>query len=84
MKKLQKFIKNKDKFGHLVHLNFSRKSGTHKTCIGGTMTIIMLFCLLEIITQKFITLFTKNDTQITSYSENFDVQNGTGIHLNET
>ena len=44
----------------------------------------MAIGLLDIIANKFLVMLLKNDTQITFYTEHYDVDAGNGINLNET
>jgi hypothetical protein len=84
MKKLQKYIKQKDVFGHAVNLKFSKDSDTHKTLLGGCLSILMMIALFEIVLNKTIVMVTRDNIQITFYSEYYDIENGEGIYLNET
>ena len=62
MKKLQKYIKRKDVFGHVVQLNFNKTASTHQTLLGGILSIIMKIALFEIVLSKFIVMYTKDNT----------------------
>ena len=40
-KKFSTFITNKDLFGHIIQLNFNQKGSSHKTVIGGFLSILI-------------------------------------------
>ena len=40
-KKLRKLIQGQDMFGHRINLNFNREGNSHKTIIGGLVSICL-------------------------------------------
>ncbi len=57
MKKLHKFVKRQDMFGHIIKINFDENQNTHKTLIGGIFTIIICASLLDMISTKLLAMF---------------------------
>ena len=82
--KLSKWIKNKDMFGHVPQLNFTKDEPASKTLIGGIVSLIVTFMLLDIISDKFIVMITKDNNNISSYTAHYDVETSKGIDLNKT
>ena len=83
-KKLQKFIKDKDMFGHVPQLNFSKDTPTHNTMIGGIISIIVYISLLDIVLNMFLTMIFRNNNNISKYSASYDVDKNNGVNFNET
>ena len=83
-KKLSKWVKSQDKFGHVPQLNFTKDQPSSKTLIGGIVSIIVTIMLLDIITDKFIVLITRDNNSVSSYTAHYDVETSKGINLNET
>lgn len=48
-KSLKRRIKNLDLFGHNVQLNFDKKGTTHKSLLGGIMSLIYLLFIIAFI-----------------------------------
>ena len=46
MVNLKNGIRNHDLFGHMININFNRKGSTHKTFIGGLVSIIVKVIIL--------------------------------------
>jgi hypothetical protein len=84
LKTLHKKIKNSDKFGEEVKLNFDKNSKKHKTLIGGILSIFINIMLTWLIVSKTITMVTKDNNQISSYTSAFDVDSGQEVLYNET
>ena len=83
-KKLQKFIKDQDMFGHVPKLNFAHDTPTHNTMIGAIISIVVYISLLDIILNKCLTMVFRNNNNISKYSANYDVDANNGVNLNET
>ena len=83
-KKLQKFIKNKDMFGHVPQLNFSKDTPTHNTLLGGIISIIVYISLFDIILNMFLTMAFRNNSTISRYTASYDVESNGGVSLNST
>ena len=64
LKKVRNKLKSYDMFGHVPQLNFSNNEPSHKTLIGGIASIIVYVSLFDIITNKFITMITRDNNQI--------------------
>ena len=84
MNKLQKYIKSKDVFGHDVKLNFRKSNSTHKTLLGGLLSIIFYVSILGIVVNKFLAMHLHDHNQISMYISHYDVDEGDGIHFNQT
>ena len=41
MKRFKNSIKSKDLFGHIIQLNFNQKGSSHKTVIGGSLSLLI-------------------------------------------
>ena len=76
LKKLLKSIKNADKFGEKVKLNFDENSKRHKTLIGGILSIFINLMLAWLIISKTTMMVTKGNNQISSYTQGFNVDDG--------
>ena len=84
LKKLPKKIKNTDNFGEEVKLNFDKNSKKHKTLIGGFLSIFIRIIMTWLILSKTITMVTKDNNQISSYTSAYDVDSGKEVLYNET
>jgi hypothetical protein len=84
MNKLEKFIKSKDIFGHDVKLNFHKSNSTHRTLLGGLLSIICYIAILDIVVNKFLTMSLRDNSKISMYTEHYNVEEGDGIHFNQT
>ena len=84
MKQLQKFIKKKDIFGHVVKINVDQNQKTHKTLLGGIITILISISLLDMITTKVMAMVLRTNNNIITYTSSYDVENGDGINFNQT
>ena len=82
--KLSKWVKSKDMFGHVPQLNFTKDEPAAKTLIGGVISLIVTIMIIDIVSDKFIVMITKDNNSITSYTAHYDVEVSKGINLNET
>ena len=66
MKSIISKIKNKDLFGHVIQLNFNQKGSSHRTVIGGLLSLIiysfMGFYILLSFNKLIFNLDDKNST----------------------
>ena len=56
-KKHWKSIRQHDMFGHLITLNFNKRSNHHKTQIGGVFSVLIQGFLKIYILLNFVTMF---------------------------
>ena len=54
MKKVKKFIREKDIFGKEVSLNFDKKGNKYKTLFGGILTIMFYMFILSVTIYAFV------------------------------
>ena len=83
-KKLQKFVKDKDMFGHAPQLNFNKDIPTHNTMIGGIISIIVYISLVDIVFNMCLTMVFRDNNNISAYTASYDVEKNEGVNLNET
>ena len=63
MKKVKKYIRGKDDFGHNISLNFDQQGENHRTTIGGIFTtFINIFLVLYILTKLKVLINRENDS----------------------
>jgi len=68
MKKLQKFILNRDMFGHDISLNFNRNGKQHRTLITGLFSLFLKICITAYFIQRFYMLiFHEKDDNFTEF-----------------
>ena len=84
LKKLKRSIKKVDLFGWHAQMYFNETNRTHKTLIGGFMSICIMSCLAAMVFFKTQTMFMKQGNQILSYTSAYDVDNNKGVNYNET
>ena len=57
-------MRNCDMFGHMIKLNFNRNGDTHKTFIGGFVSILLKILMLVYVVMRSHKLFTFHDPTI--------------------
>ena len=82
MKKFKNLVKNKDMFGHKVQINFEGNKTSHKTLIGGVVSIIVALSLFDMVLTKFLTMITRSNNTVVAYSSNYDLNENPGVNLN--
>ena len=60
-KKLRKLIQSQDIFGHHIHLNFNREGSSHRTIIGGLVSIFLKGFMCFYIYYNFKKMFLYED-----------------------
>ena len=60
-KKLRKVIQSQDMFGHTILLNFNREGTSHKTMIGGMVSIFLKFFMTFYVYYNFQKMFLYQD-----------------------
>ena len=53
MKKIRKFVKEKDIFGKEININFDKKGNKYKTLFGGFLTILFYMFILAVTAYAF-------------------------------
>jgi hypothetical protein len=82
LKKLLKFIKLQDRLGKPAVLNFKENHKTHRTLLGGILSLLGSLSLSCLIFFKFQDMFLKQNNELSSYSTVLDVDGLPGISLN--
>ena len=84
LKKVSKKVKNKDQFGAAAKIYYKGNHQHHKTLCGGILSLIVKFWLYSLIIYKFKVMMLRENNQITSYKNTYDVNNHPGVNFNET
>ena len=69
------FIKNHDKFGHEINLNFNNKDNIHRTFVGGLVSILVnILMIVYILTLVRKLIFYEDDSllTVTKYTDPLD------------
>ena len=66
LKQIKSGIRHHDLFGHLININFNRKGSTHKTLIGGLVSIIVQGITMIYITSKLYKLLWRTNDELTT------------------
>lgn len=74
LKSTRKLIASFDSYGHAITLNFNRKGDTHKTCLGGFLTIgVWIFLLIYFIVGAY-TLFDQGGVNTSAEETTVDLR----------
>ena len=74
-KKLSRFIKAQDMFGHQFQLGFNGKGNLQTTLSGGFISVMLNLLILAFFILKFINVVTYSDDLIQLSSSYFDPKN---------
>ena len=81
--KLKNFVKSYDEFGHEIALNFDKKGETHKTTIGGCISMMLrIFLTIYFILRAKILVFNEENFDVSLMSAN-DLQQQGDILYND-
>jgi hypothetical protein len=78
----KKSIRQHDIFGHVVHMNFNKRGPSHKTYIGGLLSIIIKIFIRIYVLLTFKSLIFMEENQ-TSAVESMELEVPT-VNYNET
>jgi len=53
MENTRNYIQERDMFGHTINLNFDKSGDSHKTLIGGLMSILIKFAIFTYVFLRF-------------------------------
>ena len=67
-----------------MKLNFHKSNSAHKTLLGGLLSIVFYVSIFDIVVNKFLTMYMRDHNQISMYTEHYNVDEGDGIHFNQT
>ena len=66
---MKKKVKQCDKFGHKVELNFNKNGNEHKTILGGIVSVIIMIFTFTFVTYEIQKLVTNGDDKVTSVTK---------------